>query len=548
MPALSPRPLSLRTYLILFAVALTLPLAALTIFAFRELADLDEDAVEERVLQVARSMAANVDRELSRSMVILETLATSRALANDDLAGFHDQARRAISPAQAGILLIDRTLKQLLNTRAPFGTDLPPTSDPETANRAFATGEPQVSDTFIGVISKQHVINVEVPVFQGSTVRYVLIMAVDAGRFADLLVAQGLASEWMTEIVDRKGVMLARSQQHGEFVGRKVAPELLAAKRSSRGVFRSNSATGDQILGASAYSGISGWLISATLPMSVAEASRRRGRVFSLALIATSLGIGVALAFAFGAYITRPLKAATAVAADVGNGKIVDYNPSALQEANSLTQALSEASKELRRRSEYTQFLLGELAHRSKNQLAVIMGMASQTAKHSTSTEEFIGQFNRRIQGLAKSQDLMVQRQWMGAPLEALVRAHLDLFGGEQRAEITGPSLLIDGNAVQNVGFALHELATNSTKYGALATPGARLEIRWELTGDGRVHIHWVESGIARSEPSSRQGFGSLVVTKLVPQALQGAASIEFSEGRLHWHLDIPDTFVLRAT
>jgi two-component sensor histidine kinase len=244
--------------------------------------------------------------------------------------------------------------------------------------------------------------------------------------------------------------------------------------------------------------------------------------------------------------MTRPLSTATAAAADVGNGKIVDYSASALQEANALTYALSEASKELRRRSEHTEFLLGELAHRSKNQLAVIMGMASQTAKHSTSTEEFISQFNRRIQGLAKSQDLMVQRQWMGAPLEALVRAHLDLFGSEQRAEITGPNLLIDGNAVQNIGFALHELATNSTKYGALATPGARLEIRWELTLAGRVHIHWIESGIALTEPTNQQGFGSLVIAKLVPQALQGTASIEFREGRLHWHLDIPDTFVLR--
>ena len=547
-PTLLIRPPRLRTYLFLFTAALTLPLVALAIVAFRELAELEEDAVEERVAQVARALAANVDRELSRAMVTLETLATSPALERNDLAAFHDQARRAITPDQAGILLIDRTLKQVLNTRAPFGTDLPPTSDPETANRVFATAERQVSDVFHGVVSKQHVINIEVPVMQADTVRYVLIMAVDARRFADLLVSQGLTNDWMTEIIDREGVTLARSREHEAFVGQPVPPELLAEKRSAKGIFHTRAVNEERILGTTARSGIAGWLITATIPETLAQSSQRRGRLFSITLIATGLGLGAILAFVFGAYMTRPLSAATAAAADLGRGKIVEHTPSSLHEANALTVALSDASKELRRRHDHTEFLLRELAHRSKNQLAVIMGIASQTARHTTSTKDFIDQFSRRVQGLAKSQDLMVQRQWVGAPLEDLVRAHLDLFGVEQRAEIAGPNLMLDGNAVQNVGFALHELATNATKYGALATSGARLQIRWELTAEGRVHIHWIESGIARFEPPSRQGFGSLVVTKLVPQALQGIATIKFPEGGFHWHLDIPDSFVLRQT
>ena len=538
--ALPIRPLVLRTYLILFAVALTLPLAALAIFAFRELADLDEDAIEERVAQVARSIASSVDRELSRAMVTLETLATSAALEKGDLAAFHDQARRAISPDEAGILLVDRTLKQLLNTRAPFGTDLPLTSDPETANQVFATGQRQVSDIFRGVVSKQHVINIEVPVRQSGQGKYVLIMALDAKRFADLLDAQGLANEWMTEIIDRKGAVLARSREHDAFVGQRVDAELLAAKRSSKGVFRARPRDGETVLGASAHSGISGWLISATLPSSIAQSSQRRGRLFSVALVGTGLGLGVALAFGFGAYMTRPLSAATAAAADLGRGRIVDYKHSPLQEANALTLALSDASKELRRRQDHSEFLLRELAHRSKNQLAVIMGMATQTARHAGSIQDFIGQFSQRIQGLSKSQDVMLQRDWTGASLEALVQAHLELFGVEQRAEISGSNLFVNASAAQNLGFALHELATNSTKYGALATSNGHLKVHWDLTPDGRLHIHWTESGLSPSERPNREGFGSLVVKKLVPQALQGAATTELSADGFHWHLDIP--------
>lgn len=539
------RPLALRTYLILFAVALALPLTALAIFAFRELADRDEDAVEERVVQLVRSLAANVDRELSRAMTTLETLATSPALETGDLAAFHDQARRAISPEQAGVLLVDRSLKQLLNTRAPFGTDLPPTSDPETANRVFSTGERQVSDAFMGVVSKQYVINIEVPVMQGNSIRYVLILATDAARMSALLQTQGLTGDWLTEITDRKGIVLARSREHEAFVGRPVNSETLALKRSTKGVFRAPTLNGE-VLGASVRSGISGWLISATLPVSVAEASRRRGRYFSFALIGTGLGLGLALALLFGWYITKPLSGTTAAAEELGRGNLVEFRPSLLSEANAIANALSEASTELRRRQDHSEFLLRELAHRSKNQLAVVTGMATQTAKHAHSIEDFIDQFSRRVQGLAKSQNLMVERQWTGAPLEALVRTHLDLFGVQSRVDIAGPHVFVDANAAQNLGFALHELATNAVKYGALTSTDARLSIRWHLTSDGRLHIYWDESGIVRRDGPIRPGFGSLVVSKLVPQALQGTASARFSDEGYHWHLDIPDKFVLR--
>ena len=125
-------------------------------------------------------------------MVSLETLATSPLLAQGDYAAFHEQAARAINPDRAGIILVDASMQQLLNTRAPFGPALPPTSDPETARRVFATKQRQVSDVFVGVVSRRPVINVEVPVWQGETVRYVLIMVLDATRFEQVLKEQRL--------------------------------------------------------------------------------------------------------------------------------------------------------------------------------------------------------------------------------------------------------------------------------------------------------------------------------------------------------------------
>lgn len=185
-------PQRIRTFLILFALALTSPLVALGVFALNQMASLEEQEIERRILQVAQDLAGDVDRQLESATVTLTTLATSPALALRDFAAFHEQASRALSRDKAAILLVDHTFQQLLNTRAAFGAVLPQTSDPETAKKVFDTKQRQVSDLFIGVVSRQPVINVEVPVFDGEHVPYVLIMVLDAARFEHILQSQRL--------------------------------------------------------------------------------------------------------------------------------------------------------------------------------------------------------------------------------------------------------------------------------------------------------------------------------------------------------------------
>ena len=296
---------------------------------------------------------------------------------------------------------------------------------------------------------------------------------------------------------------------------------------------------------ATARSQVAGWLVSATVPISYLEEPRKRGELFAATLIATALALGAGLAYIFGGFMARPLAHATARAAAVGAGEQVEPLKSPLVEANALTTALSEASTELKRRQDHAAFLMRELAHRSKNQLAVVNGMALQTAKQSTSIEQFIQEFGQRIQGLAQSQDLMVRQNWQGAWLSDLVHAHLDLFGASAHAEIQGSSLFLDANAVKNIGFALHELATNASKHGALGTNG-RIVVTWHRSGD-RVLFEWTEHGGPHAEVPDRQGFGYIVLTQLVPQALQGTARLEFTSQGCQWRLDFPALHVLTS-
>ena len=541
-------PQRIRTFLALFALALTLPLIGLAVLAFNQLAALDEEETERRVLQVAQSLVDDIDRELDRATITLETLATSAALAKDDFAAFHEQASRSLMRDKAGILVIDRSLQQLLNTRAPYGTTLPRTVDPETAQRVFDTKQRQVSDLVVGAVSRQPLINVEVPILVGEEVRYVLIMALDATRFEQLLQSQRLDPQWITGITDNKGVIVARSERHADFVGKPLPAELLQQSRAAKDVFRATSVAEQGILRATVRSQIAGWLVSATVQVAQLEASRRRGHLFAGAMIGTSLVLGAMLAYIFATFMSRPLERAATSAMDIGLGKHIEPIKSPLAEANTVIEALSAASVELKRRQEHAAFLMGELAHRAKNQLAVVKGMALQTARQSATVDQLVEQLSQRIQGLAESQDLMVRQNWQGAWLSDLVKAHLDLFGAAPRAQIEGPPLFLNANAVQNIGFALHELATNASKYGAIKSPQGRVQVTWRGSDDdGRIHMDWVERGGPLVQTPTRRGFGSLVMTDLVAAAVRGTATLDFSPEGLRWHLEFPASHALAA-
>lgn len=541
-------PQRLRTFLILFALALSIPLLGLAIFALNRMASLEQNATERRVLQIADDLADDIDRELERAVVTLETLATSPTLALGDLASFHAQAGRALRRDKAGILLIDRNYQQVLNTRAPFGQPLPKTADIETAQRVFDTKERQVSDLFVGYVSGQYVINVEVPVIEGNEVRYALTMALNATRFENLLHGQRLEPHWVTGITDKKGIIIARSERHAEFVGKPLPSELFKRSLAAKGVFRATSVTGEEIVRATVPSNVAGWLVSATVPFSYLEAPRRRGMLFAASMIGTALVVGGLLAYIFGSFMARPLDALAQAAEAVGASKPVEPLHSPLVEANTATAALSNASLELKKRQEHAEFLMRELAHRAKNQLAVVKGMALQTARQSVSAEQFADHFAQRIQGLAETQDLMLQQNWQGAWLSDLVCAQLELFAVGDRAEVKGPPVFLSANAVQNIGFALHELTTNASKHGALSAPQGRVTVVWSgPTPDGRIHMEWSEHGGPPVHLPQAKGFGHLVITELVAQALQGTSNLEFRPQGVHWTLDIPAAHAVSA-
>ncbi len=172
--------------------------------------------------------------------------------------------------------------------------------------------------------------------------------------------------------------------------------------------------------------------------------------------------------------------------------------------------AISGASRDLTERKkaeELQRLLLNELTHRVKNTLANVQSLANQTLRGAKDVDAARKSLDGRIGTLARAHDLLTQRQWMGADLVDVVDRAMKPFAAAQ-VKCFGPSVDLSSQQALALSLALHELATNATKYGALSCPEGRVELSWRMNGE-TLHLAWRESGGPPVAPPSRKGFGS---------------------------------------
>jgi PAS domain S-box-containing protein len=193
----------------------------------------------------------------------------------------------------------------------------------------------------------------------------------------------------------------------------------------------------------------------------------------------------------------------------------------------------------------HLRLLMRELTHRSKNLLAVIQAMARQTARHVGSIDGFLAQFGARLQALATSHDLLVQESWYGVSLFELVRSqlghYLDRVGTQ--VSLDGPAVVLKPEAAQSLGLALHELATNAAKYGALSVPGGHVSIRWRrlpATEGHGIEICWNEEGGPKVKQPRQRGFGTMVIEQNLARALDAEVTMSFDPAGLRCRIVLP--------
>lgn len=194
---------------------------------------------------------------------------------------------------------------------------------------------------------------------------------------------------------------------------------------------------------------------------------------------------------------------------------------------------ISQDITDRKRAEEHRAFLTHELSHRVKNSLATVQAIAAQTLRNAPSLAEASKALEARIQAMAVATDSLVNENWEGASIRALLERALAPFGlGEGNTfHIGGPEVRLPPQLAFSLGLGIHELATNASKYGALSVEGGRVEVSWSLTqrSEGQqFNLLWSEAGGPPVAPPTRKGFGTRLIQRLISTELGGDVTIDY--------------------
>ena len=185
-----------------------------------------------------------------------------------------------------------------------------------------------------------------------------------------------------------------------------------------------------------------------------------------------------------------------------------------------------------------------ELHHRLRNNLALMRSIVRRSIETAATAEQFTLHLEGRLSALGRTQAGVTAAGSIGLELEELVRTELIASAvPEQRCSVHGPAVRLHAKGAESLGLAIHELATNSLKFGALAAPAGRLAVTWEVISGAlpSLHISWDESGITIVSAAPRhRGFGQELIESTLPYELGAHTRLAFNPGGVHCEMDIP--------
>jgi two-component sensor histidine kinase/CHASE1-domain containing sensor protein len=186
--------------------------------------------------------------------------------------------------------------------------------------------------------------------------------------------------------------------------------------------------------------------------------------------------------------------------------------------------------------------LTRELNHRVKNTLANVLSIVSLTRRRASGLDDFAESLTARIRALSATHDLLAQSDWNDAPISEIVRSELApyLQANEGHIELAGPAINLAPNDALSLGLAIHELATNAAKYGALSTPDGRIAVTWQQMSPEVAELHWREAGGPRVEEPKRRGFGRDLIEKIVAHELRSKVELRFEPEGVQCRLLVP--------
>ena len=341
--------MTIRRQLILLVAASLMPAALSTFLLIGYSYDRQSKIIEQRTLETARALTQAVDRELARGKLALLMLARSPHLASGDLAAFHRQAQDALQDLPGNSLVLsDATGRQLVNTLRPFGAALPLRGNLAQLRRVFETGQPVISDLFVGQVIRRPIIALEVPVRRDDRVAFALALGIFPERLGDILVRQKIPPGWVVTILDSRGTIVARNRAAEQFIGQKGPPALVERMAQvAEGRVAIHTPEGIPALAVFSRSEASQWSVAIGIPPSSITRDLWIPIGWLIGGAVLLIAAGIVMAQRLGSRISRSIHGLIPPAVALGRGDPVIVPPLHLREADEVGRELVNASARL---------------------------------------------------------------------------------------------------------------------------------------------------------------------------------------------------------
>jgi len=545
--------LSIRGRMIIVVLAVAIPMALLSAVMVGRLAQSERQSRRDALIYSAQSIATSVDAQIERFRSIGMVLALAPSLLKDDLEAFRGEAEQARSTLSGAWLIVaDPAGQELINIEVPAETPLPRRSAEamEFQDRAFKTGTVQVSDVFVGTWSKTPVVSVEIPIFRDGVPHYLLAVVMKARLIFESLNVGQLPEGWLNGVLDRSGNYIALSTADESLAGTAASPGWRATV-GREGVFEFRSREGEMVTNANAISHATGWTVGVAARRDAFEAPIMRSILIVGIGTAGVTVLSMLLAGWAARSIIRPLATLERGAQALQTRKLVAVTQTGVPEVDRALDAFVASSEAMVQHEVQRELFIAELSHRTKNLMAIILSMMRQTSRRSIDYGDFERRFTARILALSAVHDVLVQENWEGGSVQEVARTQLSGFDEGSRVERRGDDVMLKPAAVQTIGLALHELVSNSSKYGAMSVPEGRVTLHWHLVGQANgapeaLRIVWQECGGPPVGPPEHTGFGHVVLLHM-GESIGAKATLDYRASGLVWTMLLQPAYIIRV-
>ncbi|MDF1607133.1 HWE histidine kinase domain-containing protein [Hoeflea sp. YIM 152468] len=545
--------LSISTWVVTAVLAILIPFCLFLWFLAQQLQSSEAEAVDRRTLRSAQSIARAIEPVIHGMVTTVNLLSSTEELVKGDLETFHRRTRYALGGTGQFVIIADEAGKQLLNTRVDYGSALGTTSDMDSFRRATRAARPVVSDFFFGQTSGKWVFNVLRPLeTTGPSRARVLLTTMNTENLAAAVSELPLPEDWTAMIVDsRNSVFVADGSLSMKKGGDEMFPAGLGPVDLPQMAAITHFKNPEEYV--LAYAPIRGtpWNAVVWGPMASAQASILNTWKLLIAGTLVLLGVCTLVVYAASKLLQREVNGIARMAQDLGAGRVVSPITTRIGELDQIARALSNASFDRSMKEEQLTIVMRELAHRTKNLISIVLAMVRQSSKTVKTPQELVAATASRITGLGQSIDLLTAVNWTTVTLKSLIENQLGTFGTiGTTIKVDGPDFELGTDAVQNLGMAFHELATNASKYGALSAETGVVEVSWEIlgseTGD-RLHLVWREHGGPPVEAPETTSFGTQILERHMSAATNGQSDLRFDPRGLVWTLVAPVSILNRT-